>query len=54
MAVYLQELKKQYVGPDGSVVPVIVTSTLSPWLMESRWPSIGTSGSGKTTFAAAR
>jgi putative ABC transport system ATP-binding protein len=49
MAVYLQKLKKQYVGPDGSVVPVIDIESFS--LADGEQVAlIGTSGSGKTTL----
>jgi ABC-type lipoprotein export system ATPase subunit len=49
MAVYLQKLKKQYVGPDGSVVPVIDIESFV--LQDAEQAAlIGTSGSGKTTL----
>ena len=49
MAVFLQQLKKQYVGPDGSVVPVIDVESLRLGDGE-QIALIGTSGSGKTTL----
>lgn len=49
MALHLQHLKKQYIGPDGSVVPVIDVESLS--LGDGEHVAlIGTSGSGKTTL----
>jgi len=49
MAVYLEHLKKQYVGPDGSIVPVIDIESFSLGDGE-QVALIGTSGSGKTTL----
>jgi putative ABC transport system ATP-binding protein len=49
MAVLLEELKKQYVGPDGSVVPVIDIPSFQ-MLSGEQVALIGTSGSGKTTL----
>jgi ABC-type lipoprotein export system ATPase subunit len=49
VALHLQHLKKQYIGPDGSVVPVIDVESLS--LGDGEHVAlIGTSGSGKTTL----
>ena len=49
MAVRLVELKKQYVGPDGSVVPVIDVPRFD--LADGEQMAlVGTSGSGKTTL----
>jgi putative ABC transport system ATP-binding protein len=49
VALHLQHLKKQYIGPDGSVVPVINVESLS--LGDGEHVAlIGTSGSGKTTL----
>jgi putative ABC transport system ATP-binding protein len=49
MAVRLEKLIKRYVGPDGSVVPVIDVETFS--LADGEQVAlIGTSGSGKTTL----
>jgi ABC-type lipoprotein export system ATPase subunit len=49
MAVELRGLKKQYVGPDGSVVPVIDVPTLMLGDGE-QVALVGGSGSGKTTL----
>jgi ABC-type lipoprotein export system ATPase subunit len=49
MAVELRELKKQYVGPDGSVVPVIDVPRLQLGDGE-QVALVGGSGSGKTTL----
>ena len=49
MAVHLQQLQKRYVGPDGSVVPVIDVESF--YLNDGEQVAlIGTSGSGKTTL----
>ena len=49
MALHLSHLKKDYTGPDGSVVPVIDIKSLS--LEDGEQVAlIGTSGSGKTTL----
>ncbi len=49
MAVQLIQLKKQYVGPDGSVVPVIDIEKFE--LNDGEQVAlVGTSGSGKTTL----
>ena len=49
MAVHLVNLKKQYVAPDGSVVPVIDVESFA--LEDGQQTAlIGTSGSGKTTL----
>jgi putative ABC transport system ATP-binding protein len=49
MAVEIQQLVKRYVGPDGSVVPVIDIESLT--LRDGEQAAfIGTSGSGKTTL----
>jgi len=49
MAVRLSQLSKKYVGPDGSVVPVIDVDRLD--LADGEQIAlIGTSGSGKTTL----
>jgi ABC-type lipoprotein export system ATPase subunit len=49
MAVQLLQLKKQYIGPDGSVVPVVDIEALQ--LADGEQAAlIGTSGSGKTTL----
>jgi putative ABC transport system ATP-binding protein len=49
MAVHLQQLQKRYVGPDGSVVPVIDIESFDLNNGE-QVALIGTSGSGKTTL----
>lgn len=49
MAVEIQQLVKRYVGPDGSVVPVIDIESLTLGDGE-QVAFIGTSGSGKTTL----
>ena len=49
MALKITNLKKQYVGPDGSVVPVVDIELLSFGTGE-KTALIGTSGSGKTTL----
>ena len=49
MALLLKDLKKTYVGPDGSVVPVIDVPELGIGDGE-QVALIGTSGSGKTTL----
>jgi putative ABC transport system ATP-binding protein len=49
MAVHLHHLKKVYVGPDGSVVPVVDIESLNLGDGE-QVALIGTSGSGKTTL----
>src|SRR2546428_10658054 len=49
MALRLEQLKKVYRAPDGSVVPVVDVDSLS--LADGEQVSlIGTSGSGKTTL----
>jgi ABC-type lipoprotein export system ATPase subunit len=49
VAVRLVDLKKQYVGPDGSIVPVIDIPQFA--LADSEQVAlVGTSGSGKTTL----
>ena len=49
MAVRLVQLKKQYVGPDGSIVPVIDIDRFDVADGE-QMALVGTSGSGKTTL----
>jgi putative ABC transport system ATP-binding protein len=49
VALHLQNLKKNYVGPDGSVVPVIDIEDLAIG-DDQQVALIGTSGSGKTTL----
>jgi len=49
MALFLDHLEKQYVGPDGSVVPVIDIPEFRLGNAE-QVALIGTSGSGKTTL----
>ncbi len=49
MAISIRELKKDYVGPDGSVVAVVDVPTFD--LGDGEHVAlVGTSGSGKTTF----
>jgi ABC-type lipoprotein export system ATPase subunit len=49
MALHLHQLKKNYVGPDGSVVPVVDIDSFD--LPDGEQAAlIGTSGSGKTTL----
>jgi putative ABC transport system ATP-binding protein len=49
MALTLSQLRKQYVGPDGSVVPVVDIENF--YLGDSEQLAlVGTSGSGKTTL----
>jgi putative ABC transport system ATP-binding protein len=49
MAIQIHQLKKQYVGPDGSVVPVIDIADFALGDAEQT-ALIGSSGSGKTTL----
>ncbi|HEY8665036.1 MAG TPA: ABC transporter ATP-binding protein [Tepidisphaeraceae bacterium] len=49
MALTLHQLKKQYVGPDGSAVPVIDIESFALGDAE-QVALVGTSGSGKTTL----
>src|SRR3954453_12812962 len=49
MSLTLSQLRKQYIGPDGSVVPVIDIEHFS--LSDGEQVAlVGTSGSGKTTL----
>src|SRR5688500_2278711 len=49
MALTLSQLRKQYVGPDGSVVPVVDIENFHLGDAE-QLALVGTSGSGKTTL----
>src|SRR5215203_6857040 len=49
MALELRELRKQYIGPDGSVVPVVDIAHFALGDGE-QVALVGTSGSGKTTL----
>src|SRR5437660_3792852 len=49
MAIQLQQLRKRYIGPDGSVVPVVDIGRFE--LTDGEQVAlIGSSGSGKTTL----